>query len=111
MILILFSDRAVANGRAFLAGWIAALAIVSGVVYAVAAGANASSDTSTSDTVSWLKIVLGIVLLWLAARRWRARPGPGARPDRPKWMGRIATLTPGQSMGLGALLVAGNPKT
>ena len=110
LILILFSRQAHVNGRAFLAGWIVGLAVVSGVVYAIAAGADANSDTTASDSVSWLKIVLGIVLVWLAARRWRTRPAPGAAPERPKWMARVESLTPGQAAGLGALLVVANPK-
>ncbi len=110
VILILFSRQANVNGRAFLAGWIVALAVVSGVVYAIAAGADANSDATVSDSVSWLKIVLGIVLLWLAARRWRTRPAPGAAPERPKWMARVESLRPGQAAGLGALLVIANPK-
>jgi len=110
VILVLFSRQARANGRAFLLGWVVALAVVSVVVYAAAAGANASSDTTASDSISWLKIVLGIVLLWLAAGRWRRRPAPGAAPERPKWMGRIDSMTPGQAAGLGAILVVANPK-
>src|SRR3974390_2810506 len=80
VILMLLSRQAQANGRAFLAGWVVGLAVVRRVAYPVAAGTNADSDTTASDSVSWLKIVLGIVLLWLAARQWRTRPTPGAAP-------------------------------
>jgi hypothetical protein len=110
VILVLFSRQGQANGRAFLAGWIMGLAVVSGVAYAVAAGANASSDTTASDGVSWLKIALGVVFLWMAARQWRTRPVPGAAPERPKWMGRIDAMTAGQAASLGAILVVANPK-
>jgi len=110
VILILFSPQARVNGRAFVAGWVAGLAVVSGLVYGIAAGANANSDTTASDSVSWLKIALGIVLLAMALRRWRTRPGPGVPPERPKWMGRIESLRPGQAAGLGVALVAANPK-
>ena len=36
-------------------------------------------DTSSgaSDTVSWGKIVFGVIFLLLAARQWRNRPAPG----------------------------------
>ena len=110
VILILFSRQANLNGRAFLAGWTVGLAVVGGIAYAIAAGADANSDATASDSMSWLKIVLGVVLLWLAARRWRTRPAPGAATEPPKWMARVESLRPGQAAGLGALLVVANPK-
>ncbi len=110
VILILFSSQARVNGRAFVAGWVVGLAVVSGVVYGIAAATDANSDTTVSDSVSWLKIVLGIVLLAMALRRWRTRPAPGVTPEPPTWMGRVGSLKPGQAAGLGVLLVAVNPK-
>src|SRR4029079_11348550 len=58
VILILFSERARVNGPAFLLGWVIGIAAVATVVYFVADAANASSDSSASDTVSWGKVVL-----------------------------------------------------
>jgi hypothetical protein len=110
VILMLFSRRARVNGLAFLAGWIVGLAAVSGIVYTLAANGDAGSDPTASHGISWLKIVLGIVLLWLAARRWRTRPGPGADPDMPRWMRSIEGVAPGRAAALGAALVAANPK-
>ncbi len=53
--LMLFSQRARVNGLMFLLGWVLALALVSGVAYALADQANAATDTTTSDTVAWGK--------------------------------------------------------
>lgn len=75
------------------------------------AGANARTDTTRSHTVASLKLVLGIVLLVLAARRWHHRSAPGAVPREPEWMGRLESLAPGQAAGPGAVLVAGNPES
>jgi len=110
VILMLFSRQARVNGPAFLAGWVLGLAVVSGVIYALAADGNVGSDATASHTASWLKIALGIVLLWLAARRWRTRPAPGAEPQPPRWMRSIDSFTPGRAMALGVGLVAANPK-
>lgn len=110
VILMLFSRRARVNGLAFLAGWVVGLAVVSGIVYAFAANGDVGSDSTASHGVSWLKIVLGIVLLWLAARGWRTRPGTGADPDTPRWMRSIDGVGPGRAAVLGAALVAANPK-
>ena len=73
VILVLFSARARVNGPAFLAGWLAGVAVVSIVVYLVADAGDASSDQTTSDTVSWIKLVLGVFLVAHAVRSWRAR--------------------------------------
>src|SRR5512135_2420747 len=92
--LMLFSQRARVNGLMFLLGWVLALAVVSGVVYAAADQANAATDSTTSDTIAWGKIVLGVLSFLLAARNWRTRPVPGTEPEMPKWMAGIDALKP-----------------
>src|SRR5206468_6462704 len=74
VILMLFSARARVNGSMFLVGWAAALAVVSFVVYFASDAADAATDSTTSDTISWGQIVFGVLLLLLAARNWRSRP-------------------------------------
>ena len=108
--LMLFSRRARANGLMFLLGWIVAVAVVSAVAYLAADQANASTDSTTSDTIAWGKIVFGVLFLLLAARNWRTRPAPGTEPEMPKWMAGIDTLKPGKALGLGLLLAGVNPK-
>jgi Sap, sulfolipid-1-addressing protein len=110
VILILFSDRARVNGPAFLAGWVIGLAVVSGVVYVVSDAASAATDSTTSDTVSWGKVVLGVVLLGLARRNWAKRPKPGEAPVMPKWMATVESITPVKAFGLAVVLSAVNPK-
>ena len=108
--LMLFSRRARVNGPMFLLGWVVALAVVSGVAYALANQGNAATDSTTSDTIAWGKIVLGIIFLLLAARNWRHRPAPGTEPEMPKWMAGIDAMEPGKALGLGVVLAGVNPK-
>lgn len=110
VILMLFSRRAHVNGPVFLLGWVLALAVVSGVVYALAQASSPSTSSSASDTIAWGKIVLGVLLLLVAARNWRNRPGPDTEPEMPKWMAGIDALTPGKALALGVLLAGVNPK-
>jgi threonine/homoserine/homoserine lactone efflux protein len=110
VILMLFSARARVNGSVFLTGWVLALALVSGVAYLVADQSNASTSSSASDTISWGKIMFGVLFLLLAVRQWRSRPAPGVEPPMPKWMAGVDTLTPGKAFGLGVLLAGVNPK-
>ena len=81
--LMLFSQRARVNGLMFLLGWVVALAVVSGIAYLAADQANAATDSTTSDTIAWGKIVFGVLFLLLAARNWRTdrhlAPSPRCR--------------------------------
>jgi hypothetical protein len=110
VILVLFSRRARVNGPLFLLGWVAALGAVSAVVYVISDQSNAGSSDTSSDSVSWLKIALGVTFLLLARREFRKRPKDGVEPEMPKWMKRVDGLTPVQALGLGAGLGAANPK-
>lgn len=110
VILMLFSQRARVNGPVFLLGWVLALAVVSGVVYVASDQSGATADSTVSDSISWGKILLGVLLLLLAVRSWRHRPAPGTNPDMPKWMAGLGDLPPGKALGLGLLLAGVNPK-
>jgi Sap, sulfolipid-1-addressing protein len=110
VILMLFSQRARVNGPMFLAGWALALAVVSGVVYFLSDVSDAATSSTASDTISWGKIVLGVLFLLMAIRKWRNRPAPGVEPEMPKWMAGVDTLTSWKALGLGVLLAGVNPK-
>jgi threonine/homoserine/homoserine lactone efflux protein len=110
VILMLFSNRAKTNGPAFLLGWIIGLAVVVGVVYALAEANDVATDSGASDGSSTVQVVLGVVLLVLALRNWRKRPGPGEEATMPKWMATIDAFTPVKAFGLAVVLSAVNPK-
>jgi hypothetical protein len=110
VILMLFSPRARVNGPSFLLGWIVGLAVVSAIVYVIADSADVATDTDASDTSSTVKVVLGVVLVLMALRRWRSRPAPGEAAPMPKWMAAIESVTPVKAIGFGVLLSAINPK-
>jgi threonine/homoserine/homoserine lactone efflux protein len=109
VVLMLATPRARANGPAFLVGWIAGLLVVGGVIVAVSGGADASDGGGPATWVSWLKIVLGLLLLGVALKTWRGRPS-GGEGDLPAWMQTIDTFTPPKAFGMGALLSGVNPK-
>ena len=110
VILMLFSPRAKVNGPAFLSGWIVSLAAVSTVVYVLAHNGNVATNTTADDTVSWIKIVLGALLVLLALRNWRGRPKSGEAAPMPKWMAGVDRMSPAKAFGLAVLLAAVNPK-
>ena len=109
VILMLATPKARSNGLAFAAGWIGGLVVVS-VVVLVVAGDASDPDSGASDTVNWIKLVLGVVFLLMAIRQWRSRPRKGETPEMPKWMQTIDAFTPVKSAGFGVVLSALNPK-
>jgi threonine/homoserine/homoserine lactone efflux protein len=110
VILMLFSNRAKVNGPVFLLGWVVGLSVVVAVVYSIAHAANAATDSTSSDSVSWIKVGLGVVLLGAARRQYAKRPEPGEEPAMPKWMATVDDLKPGAAFGLAILCSAVNPK-
>jgi hypothetical protein len=91
-------------------GWLAGLGVVGALVLALAGPGGASQDGQPAAWVSWLKVVLGLGLLLLAARQLRGRPREGEDAPLPRWMGAIDRFRPGQALGCGAVLAGANPK-
>jgi hypothetical protein len=77
MILLLATPRGRVNGTLFGAGWLAGLAVLGAVVLALAAPADASAGGEPAAWTGWLKLLLGVLALLLAARQWRGRPPRG----------------------------------
>ena len=98
VILMLFSKKAKANSLAFLVGWIIGLAAVCAIVTALGSTQNMAPGSGASNASYGLKIILGLLLLFLAVRNWRKRPKPGEQPKMPAWMSSIDTLKPGKSV-------------
>jgi threonine/homoserine/homoserine lactone efflux protein len=110
VVLMLGTPRARANGPAFALGWLAGLTIV-GTIVLVAANGNATSSSGGPATwVNVLKLVFGVLFLFLAAHSWRGRPKAGEEAVMPKWMAAIDGFGAAKSLGAGVLLSALNPK-
>ncbi|MCB1005295.1 MAG: GAP family protein [Acidimicrobiales bacterium] len=112
VILMLGTPQARRDGPAFALGWVVGLSVVAGAVLVLtgASGDAADPTSSTADSINWMQVGLGAVLLVLAKRQWQKRPAPGAEPELPTWMARIDELPPGKALGAGVLLSAVNPK-
>lgn len=110
VVLMLASSRGHRNGPAFLVGWVAGLTIAGTITLLVASGADAAASDS-ADGIGWIRIGLGLVLLYVAAQQWRGRPKAGDEPKMPSWMASVDQFGPPKAAGLGLLLSAANPKT
>lgn len=109
-ILLLFTERPVSNGAAYLLGTVVGIGGVLAALTVVAGTQNLSEGTAGSVAAAWLRIAIGVLLLGGSVRRFRVRPGAGEEAPMPSWMGTIASFHPVRSLVTGLLLGAANPK-
>jgi threonine/homoserine/homoserine lactone efflux protein len=110
VVLMLGTPRARTNGPAFILGWLVGLSLVGVIVLLVSSGADASDDDGPAMWVSILKLVLGVLLLGIAAHQWRGRPRRDTDASLPKWMETIDRFTPARSAAIAFALSGINPK-
>ena len=110
VVLILVSARGRVNGLAYLTGQIVGVVVAGAILLAIAGSAGAEGEGQPAGWVNWLKLLLGLVLVALAFKQWRARPAAGEEPETPTWMGALDEFTPLKAAGAGAALAAINPK-
>jgi hypothetical protein len=107
VILMLFSAKARSNSVSFVLGWLIGLLLAGGVVLAIGLEA---SEGGASDVSGWIKILIGVLFLFLAGKQWTGRPKADEESQMPAWMASIDDFTAAKSFGLAFLLAAINPK-
>jgi threonine/homoserine/homoserine lactone efflux protein len=108
-ILMLLSPKARSASVGFLVGWVLGI-VVAVVVFTLLASVLPEGDDTSKPIAGTVKIILGGLLLLLAAKQWRSRPSGGTEPPLPRWMGAIDTMTAARAFVLGFLLSGLNPK-
>jgi Sap, sulfolipid-1-addressing protein len=111
VILMLLAPDAGKTSLGFLTGWVVGV-VGSTTVFTVLAATIGlgTSTTGPSEGASWIKIAIGVLLLLVAVRQWRARPAAGEEAELPAWMAAINSFTFAKAAGLGVVLAAVNPK-
>jgi threonine/homoserine/homoserine lactone efflux protein len=109
VILMLLSPHAKGTSLGFMIGWIAGI-VVAIVVFTLLSSVIPQQTGGGSPVAGVIKIILGLLLLFMALRQWRGRPAKGEEAAMPKWMSAIDSMTAGKGLGLGFLLSAVNPK-
>lgn len=110
VVLMLFTKKAKSNSLSFLLGWVLGLTIVGGLVLYIAGTQDLSPGSGPSTAASTIKLLLGLLLLFLATKQWGNRPRPGEEPEMPRWMKTIDSFTPAKAFALALLLSGVNPK-
>jgi hypothetical protein len=105
VILMLASDRP-SNSVWWLAGWTLSTFGLGVLIIVFLGGYDFSDNTTPSNAVCVVQVVLGVLLLLAAARFWQRRPSrTGEFPSEPKWMQRIDRLKPLWAFLIGAFWI------
>ena len=107
---MLLAPKAGGTSAGFLAGWVVGIVGRDRPSSCCWPDLDIGSGGDPSTAVVWMKLVLGVLLLLLAARQWRGPARTGAEPALPKWMSAIDSFTAAKAAGLGLALSAVNPK-
>ncbi len=102
-LLVLMSKGGVRKGAAFIFGWLLSLAAV--VILTVMFTGNRPPKPNTAPSLAGIavKILIGVVLVFIALRR-RAKLGrPKAPKKPPKWQTGIDNMSPWMCIGLAPL--------
>jgi hypothetical protein len=93
VILMLASDRP-SNAVWWLLGWTLSTFGLGLLIILFLGGYDFSDNTAPSRAACIVQVVLGVALLFAAARFWSRRPArTGVTPSEPKWMERIDRLS------------------
>jgi hypothetical protein len=104
-VLVLQAPRPRPSGLAFLAGWVLGLAALTALSVA-ASGLLGGLHKSPPTWASWLRVILGTVLILFGIYRWLTRH---RHTESPAWMRSFATITPARAGVTGAALAVIRP--
>lgn len=107
-LVLLLSDRGLANACAFLGGWAMALAAVAGGA-AVLRVATTTADAEL-PAATLLQFAIAVPLFALAVHEWRHRHDPELARKRGRVIDWIRSISPARSVIAGILCIVLNPK-
>jgi ribose/xylose/arabinose/galactoside ABC-type transport system permease subunit len=105
VILMLASERP-SNAIWWTAGWTLSTFATGLAVVLVLGEVDVSGSRANSTAACVVQVLLGALLLAVAARVWRRRPARTGVPNsEPRWLDRIGRLRPLVAFGLGAFWI------
>jgi threonine/homoserine/homoserine lactone efflux protein len=102
-ILVLGSKNGVRKGAGFIFGWLASLAAVIAVTVLLTGNNPPKASTAPSLASLAVKILIGVVLIYIAMRKWRKMGEPKPPKKTPKWQTGIDNMSPWYAVALGPL--------
>jgi threonine/homoserine/homoserine lactone efflux protein len=103
-ILVLASKNGTKKGAAFIFGWLVSLAIVVSLTLLATGNNPPKPSTAPSLAILSVKLLIGLVLVYIAYRQWHRRSLPKKPKKTPKWQTGIDNMSPWYAMVLGPLV-------
>jgi threonine/homoserine/homoserine lactone efflux protein len=103
MILLLAAERGIMKGLGFTLGWLLTLVGIVALTVLVTGGKPLIPQSAPSTGALTLKLLIGIVLVFIGYRRW-GKPSSSEPKKQPRWMAGIDRINPLGAAGLGFLL-------
>jgi threonine/homoserine/homoserine lactone efflux protein len=103
MILLLAAERGLLKGLGFLLGWLLTLVGIVALTALVTGGEPLIPKSAPSTAALAVKLLAGVVLVYIAVRR-RRRPARTEPKRDPRWMASVDRINPVGAAGLGFLL-------
>lgn len=110
LLALLMSPHARTSAPAFMLGWIVSIGAALALFTWLAGALGGDSGDGPGRIRSAIKLVLGVVLLFLALREWRARPQPGRPAAMPRWLAAVRDMQPLAAAATAFGVYAANPK-
>src|SRR3974390_2389593 len=98
-ILLVASRKGRRNGAGFIFGWLGTLAVIAAVTISATGNTPPSNGTSPAIVILVAKIVLGVLLLAIAARQGRRVGRPRPPKKEPAWGARMGEMSGGFAVG------------
>jgi len=102
LMILLMTPRAIPNSYSFLLGWFTGLFLVGGLVI-VNPGLNAYTSSPTPVS-GWIRIGLGSLFLIICIFLVKSLPRKGHETRPPRWLEKVDSYGPFQSMNIGLFL-------
>ncbi len=105
-VIVLLSAKSRPRGAvAFVAGWVVSILLVGALIIGLYRGTHSRPGSSATNAMLGVQFALGILLLALAARKWRRRVAAGSSAVEPTWLKALDRMRPIVAFGFGMFWV------
>lgn len=108
IVLIFMTGKAKTNAASFFLGWMLGLLMIGVIIFMIPV--SQSEGGKPTSVAGYLRIGVGILLLFFAIRQWLRRPRPDEVIEPPKFLSDLDNFSPRKFLLTGFLLVVINPK-